>query len=276
MVTVEGVLLRFSKYQDLGNDFILVDARTEGGAFVRAEQAQKLCDRSIGIGADGVLTLLHSDQVEVRMHIYNADGSVPQMCGNGLRCVVQYLLQDKESIQVQTDAGVLSGRRISPEIVEVSMGAVDLRPELVAVESRHAELGTEVHTGNPHLVLLGDTADLSELARREGPELGKHSHFPAGVNVGFARPDDHRLALVVFERGAGLTQACGTGALAAASAATAKGYFEGLEKVPVDLPGGRIWVRPPQKSGAEGFIAAPATHVFDGVVAVPDDELHES
>lgn len=280
----KGEGLRFAKLEGLGNDFIVVEE--PGGAAPGLTLASRvaLCDRHRGVGADGVLTLLapRLEGAVVRMHVTNSDGSVPEMCGNGLRCVSRWLLDegrvaDGEEHVVDTDAGPRRAvaRRVSGgEVqVEVSMGPARFEgvatgaPMLEEELSRGGErfLATAVSMGNPHLVLRG-RADL-ELAQRLGPELVKHERFPHQVNVGFAEREGEGLRLIVYERGAGITQACGTGACAAAAAFVRSGLLPADQPVPVELLGGRLLITVPA-DGGEVRMQGPAARVFTGVLAV--------
>lgn len=264
--------IAFAKYHGLGNDFVLFDARA-GEIPLSASRAIALCDRHKGIGADGVISLLPSRTkgADLRMHIYNADGSVPQMCGNGLRCLVRWALGDRLSgkLVVETDAGLREGLLLEDGRVRVTLGvpSVVQAERVVEVPSGRFE-GMAVSMGNPHFVLRpidgAGPEELLALARKIGPELERHPAFPERTNVELFAPGTDRLELVVFERGAGLTQACGTGAGATAFAARAWGLVPD-GPVRVSLPGGVLTV----ETGAPGELSAitgEAVHVFDGTV----------
>ncbi len=263
--------LPFAKYQGLGNDFVILDGRTSG--LPTPALARRLCDRRRGIGADGVLTLLPPAHAgaEVRMHIYNADGSVAEMCGNGLRCVVRHLARDAR-IAVDTQAGRLHGQ-VEGRSVRVELGVARLLDPSVPVEVDGApSSATSVSMGNPHLVLaaFAPEVDLLALARTHGPRLERHPRFPQRVNVELLKPrPDGGLDLVVFERGAGITEACGTGAGAAVFASLLRGTVSG-SPVTVHLPGGALDVF---VDGPRIEIRGPAEHVFDGTVEVAAGEL---
>lgn len=260
----------FGKYQGLGNDFVVVDQ-----VFVTAAGARRMCDRRRGIGADGVLTLLppRDPRASVRMHIYNADGSVAEMCGNGLRCVVRKLLSETGApeVVVDTDAGILAGR-LEDEAVRVELGVVSTIAESVPVELDGTSVNAlGVSVGNPHLVLpaFPQDADLMALARAHGPRLERSPLFPERVNVELVKPAADGLELVVFERGSGITQACGTGAAAAAYASLMRGTVP-RSPVQVRLPGGPLVVH---VAGDRVEITGPAEHVFDGVLELDPEEL---
>lgn len=280
------MLHRFAKYEGLGNDFLIV----EQARFpcMSAALAQRLCDRHFGVGGDGVLvTGLHAGRPFMR--VFNADGSIPEMCGNGLRCVALYLMQEQlmheSEFEVVTDAGPHRVRVSSPSDaakVEVQMRPASLeagevlRDAAGRVVDQPFELdGERVHItavsmGNPHAVLFDAVrAD----APRLGPRMERDPRFKAGVNVGFARMRDaENLELTVWERGVGFTLACGTGACAAAVAAVESGRSARHLPLTVHLPGGALTIR----VGAPGepiAMTGPARRVFkaelDGLGFVP-------
>jgi diaminopimelate epimerase len=272
----------FFKYHGLGNDFIVLDRR-KSGVDIDTATSRVLCDRRRGIGADGVLSLLPSEKGVARMVVHNADGSIPEMCGNGLRCVVKYLVdhsgEKPERVDVETDAGVLAclpGYGVDGvATVDVSMGPARLvapnlpsgatgQPFLDAPVPGHSGLrGYAVSMGNPHLVLLDQPL---EEAGRLGPQLERHPGFPDRTNVEFVRVDpDGGLTLVVWERGCGLTQACGTGACAAATAAMLAGRISADTWSRVSLPGGDLQLRVPSDL-SDIRVRGPASFVFTGVV----------
>jgi diaminopimelate epimerase len=261
-------VLRFEKFQGLGNDFLIVDARSSG-ALMMAASAVTLCDRHRGVGADGVISLLPSrvPEAALRMHLYNADGSVAEMCGNGLRCVVRAVLGATElgaRILVDTDAGLRSGEILEGGLVRVSLGRARVLKERLEVEaSGHRFLGTWVSMGNPHFVIDPSGEDPRASAERFGPALERAAAFPERSNIEFYRKtQDGSLELVVFERGAGLTQACGTGAGATAFTALRRGLSDG-PTITVHLPGGPLRVT---AAGEEIFIEGDAAKVFEGAV----------
>jgi diaminopimelate epimerase len=274
----------FLKYHGLGNDFVLLD-RLAGGGPPSAQQAVAACDRRRGIGADGVLTVLPSERAVARMHVTNSDGSVAEMCGNGLRCVVRYLAERKgvagDALVVETGAGpkACSVHRRDGRIEEigVEMGAPILTPARIPMAAPgerfvSGELsaggrtlrGTAVSMGNPHLVLF----DLEEAVARElAPLLERHPLFPARTNVEFVRLRGEGLEVRVWERGCGFTEACGTGACAAAVAAVLEGrQAAGVERA-VELAGGtlRILVAPDLSAVR---MRGPAELVFEGTTSL--------
>lgn len=269
----------FAKYQGLGNDFILVE-----GIRIRAAAAAALCHRRRGVGADGVLSILPSRHPEAaaRMHVFNADGSVAEMCGNGLRCVVRYLLDARggHRVAVDTDAGVLEGWRDGPDI-GITLGEARLIADAIPGCGARGD-GTGISMGNPHLVLPPAARPPRADAEAEGPGLERHPAFPQRVNVGFPEllgPD--RVRLVVFERGSGITDACGTGAGAAVTALTRAGHLDPGAEITVELPGGSLRVRLSRdpRGGSPGAaltqvtIAGEAVKVFEGHLELPEDAL---
>ena len=245
--------LTFSKYHGLGNDFIVIEAQALGPT-----QAVRLCDRHLGIGADGIL-LLTGTGGRFRMQVINADGTTPEMCGNGIRCVALHLSRTKRApegeFDIDTDAGVHTCRVLEPGThgtVEVSMRAPSLAPEDLPLNGNAAmidsalSLGTQtlrvtaVSMGNPHAVTFDQVGDdRYSLA----PLVQSHPSFPHGVNVGFAElTDTQEIQLSVYERGAGWTEACGTGACAAAVAAVETNRARRGRPIEVRLPGGSLTI----------------------------------
>jgi diaminopimelate epimerase len=282
-------VLPFSKYQGLGNDFLILDGRAEidGEACLglTPEAVIRLCDRRFGVGGDGVIVALPPQHDgELRMRIFNADGSEPEMCGNGIRALARFLADSDGDLpgrawQVETLAG-----RIVPQLMEdgrirVDMGAPFLDPaqvpttlsvgpcglpqgELEVAGERWAVAAAGM--GNPHVVI--PVADLGAVdLERLGPALEHHPAFPARTNVHFVQvlAPDH-LAMRVWERGAGPTLACGTGACATLVACHQLGLCENRARV--DLPGGPLeisWEGP----GQSVLMTGPAEPVYDAVVA---------
>lgn len=267
---------RFEKWEGLGNDFVIVADR-EG------IDASAVCDRHRGVGADGVLVV--KGGARPSMAVINADGSEPEMCGNGLRCAALYLVargeaKANEVFVVETAAGphaceVLDEAR---GIVRVEMRAPELWAEKVpttltaegrAIDVEHRVLGRTLHVtavsmGNPHAVIF-DPIDARERALL-GPAIeGDTAAFPQRVNVGFASLTGARaITLYVYERGAGWTQACGTGACAAAVAAIETGRIAPGGPIAVTLPGGTLSI---DVRGAEPVrMSGPARRVFVGTL----------
>jgi len=237
-----------------------------------------LCDRHRGVGGDGVI-FIGGDRPTMR--VVNADGSVPEMCGNGIRCVALHLVRLQRvpgaRFDVETDSGphhcrVLEAGDLGR--VEVAMRPASLRPDDLPVVADSPLLDapfqvagrtlhvTAVSMGNPHAVVF-DPVDDARMTL--GPALQDDARFTQGVNVGFARPQADGLELHVFERGAGWTQACGTGACAAAVAAVETGRAERGQPLQVHLPGGSLTILVGARD-APVAMTGPARHVFDGTL----------
>jgi diaminopimelate epimerase len=269
--------MRISKYHGLGNDFLVIDAREapqEGGEAARHAWAARLCDRHRGVGGDGVLVVEEeASGADARMIIYNADGSRPEMCGNGIRCFVLHLERTRgpqASWTIATDAGprrCVPSREGDAWRASVEMGPASWSP---AVEVEALGRRFTLHPasmGNPHAVLrAGEGDDLDAEARALGLALSRHPAFPEGANVEWTRPrGDGSLEVVVFERGVGVTLACGTGACAAAAVARRLGWIAPTPRTAVDLPGGRLWI----EHGEQLTMLGPAAFVFDATLPTP-------
>jgi diaminopimelate epimerase len=259
-----AVTLHFWKYQGLGNDFVVV----ETARLVTPAQAARLCDRRRGIGGDGVLSVLPPRAGGVAyMHIFNSDGSVAAMCGNGIRCVARHLAERRGlsgDLPIETDSGVRTCSVARGAAGRVAAISVEMGPARWECQQRLEAAGEvlsahRVSMGNPHAVIFGESSRAR--ATRLGPLLERA--VPGGVNVGFAAVRDAGLDLVVWERGAGLTDACGTGACAAAVAAAKAGLLPAGAPVEVRLPGGplRITVSP---GLTDVTMEGPAELVFEG------------
>jgi len=258
------VPLRFWKYHGLGNDFVLVE-----GPLVDPSRARRICDRRRGIGADGVVTILppRSAGAAAAMHIYNPDGSVAEMCGNAIRCLASHLAEQRDlagAIRIDTDAGtrectIVRGPGGAIEAVSVEMGPARVQDDAEFRVGGETLRAARVSMGNPHAVLFDEPT--RERAAEIGPRIEKA--VEGGVNVGFARPGASGIDLVVWERGAGLTDACGTGACAAAVASVRKGAIPAGEPVEIRLPGGALEVTVAPDLGRV-TLRGPAERVFEG------------
>jgi diaminopimelate epimerase len=244
--------MRFAKLHGLGNDFVLFDLRDGGQEAPDPVLAARLCDRHRGIGGDGVLTLRPHAGGAARLVIHNADGSRPEMCGNGARVAALWIATagcqrlpqpDGAEVVLETDAGPRPCRvwAASPgeAQVEVGMGPARIDPvrELHVAGKRLP--AWPVSMGNPHRVLFFEAprAELQRLAETEGPRLCAAEN----ANIEFvSRVGPQKYDCVVYERGAGLTQACGTGACAVAAAAVSRGEARAGEPIEVELPGGPL------------------------------------
>lgn len=275
--------MRFAKLQGLGNDFVLIDLRAKApggpasaGGPLSLAQAVALCDRHLGIGADGVLTLLDPRPGErgARLLIQNADGSVPEMCGNGARCAALWIATEgcsrpgRGRVELATEAGPRPCEVEAPTAaegqVEVEMGVPRVEPRRTLTAQDRILPATPVSMGNPHLVVFvdGDRSQLTALASTAGRALCEAEN----ANVEFvARLAPQRYAAAVWERGAGLTQACGTGACAVAAAALQAGFSDPAAPIAVELPGGTLRI---QRDAATGQLRmrGPARLSFRGTV----------
>jgi diaminopimelate epimerase len=278
----------FSKYQGLGNDFLLIDARTLGedsNSDPNPAAIRQICDRRYGVGADGLILALPPRQGgEVRMRIFNADGSEPEMCGNGIRCLARFLADRDGDAPgrrwlIETLAGTIVPELQADGSVRVDMGPPFLNPETVPTTLAVGPAGlpqgvlmvadqtlavAAAGMGNPHVVIPVadlDAVDLEAL----GPLLEHHEAFPARINVHFVQvlSPDH-LRMRVWERGAGPTLACGTGACATLVACHLLGLAE--RRARLDLPGGTLEI---EWDGASGpvWMTGPAEAVFHGQLA---------
>lgn len=279
-------MIDFLKYHGAGNDFVVLDRRRQTLPEPLAQLAVQLCHRRYGVGADGILVVSDIDAADatVAMHIFNPDGSLAEMCGNGLRCVVKYLLDEapeQRTVTVATGAGPLQcsaerdGQgRVRRVRVDMGRPILDRAAIPIAGEGRavregisHPEGGrflfTGVSLGNPHAVIFADSGEPVSLARRFGPSLEAHSRFPRRANISFVRQHEGHLEAAVWERGAGLTAACGTGACAIGVAAVLEERVRPGEPITVSLPGGDLEI-----DVAEGldrvYMTGPAALVFSG------------
>ncbi len=287
--------MRFAKYHGLGNDFVVVDLRgvtpVEGEPWPEEpDVVRALCDRQFGVGADGVLPILSpvTDGAHARMRVLNADGGEAEMCGNGIRCIAKYLYErdpklHRDSLLIDTGAGPLEcqldvvGHVVAGVTVDMGRprlnrgeipmtGPADQRCLNVPLEIDGRRFAiTAVSMGNPHAIAFVDEAgaDLRDLAVTFGPFVESHDWFPQRTNAEFVRyHSTTELELVVWERGSGLTSACGTGACATAVAACLDGKSEPGTMIQVTLPGGPLHITV-DKDYSTVYMRGPATHVFD-------------
>jgi diaminopimelate epimerase len=283
--------LSFSKYQGLGNDFLMLDGRSvidpEFVFGLTPELVVELCDRRFGVGGDGVILALPSNNGgELRMRIFNADGTEPEMCGNGIRCLARFLA-DRDgdgpgrTWQIDTLAGRIVPELLADGTIRVDMGTPFLVPAQVPTTLPVGEAGlpqgeleiegerfavAAAGMGNPHVVIPVPAVEEIDL-ERFGGQFEVHPSFPAKTNVHFVEvlAPDH-LVMRVWERGAGPTLACGTGACATLVASHSLGLCE--RRARVDLPGGPLQIYWEATSG-KVFMDGPAEHVFDGLIPDP-------
>ncbi|BAY48298.1 diaminopimelate epimerase [Scytonema sp. HK-05] len=277
--------IEFTKYHGLGNDFILIDNRSSSTPVITPEQAVKLCDRHFGIGADGVIFALPGENgTDYSMRIFNSDGSEPEMCGNGIRCLAAFLAdlegeaKKSDQYRIHTLAGVITPQLMSDGQVKVDMGIpkllageipTTLRPANEKVINQPLEVAgntwevTCVNMGNPHCITFVD--DVAAIPLEViGSQFEHHPAFPQRINTEFiqvVRPDHVKMR--VWERGAGITLACGTGACASLVAGVLTGKCE--RKATVELPGGPLlieWSEIDQRV----YMTGPAELVFTGKI----------
>lgn len=287
--------MRFAKYHGLGNDFLVVDLRHVSAAEAEAAQAPAnviaVCDRQFGVGGDGVLAVLPSTTADLRMRVLNSDGSEAEMCGNGIRCVAKEMFDRgglrKSEIAIDTGAGRLTcaidAQAGIARSVTVAMGKPRLlrgeipmtgpsgercigQPLEIAGVSRPV---TCVSMGNPHAVTFLDSRDdTMKLATTIGPAIEHHAWFPRRTNAEFAHVVSRtEIDLAVWERGCGITLACGTGACATAVAAILTGRADEATPIRVNLPGGTLEITV-MAGLTEVAMKGPARHVFDSEVAL--------
>lgn len=274
--------LKFSKMHGLGNDFMVIDLVTQSG-HIRPERIRELADRNFGIGFDQLLIVEQPTRpdVDFRYRIFNADGSEVENCGNGARCFARFVydqhLTGKRDIRVETAAGTMELHLTDDRQVVVDMGKPVLEPAQVpfladtfAPEYRvqiegigEVALGA-VSMGNPHAVIRVDNVDTAAVADW-GPKIEPHRLFPRKVNVGFMQVvDEHHIRLRVYERGAGETLACGTGACAAVVSGQLRGWLK--PGVTVSLPGGDLFIEWDGESNVR--MTGPAVTVFEGRINI--------
>ncbi len=287
-----GSLMRFTKMHGIGNDFVCMDCFAQS-VDAPADLAGRICDRHFGVGGDGLILIgppAHrslgeggSQEADVRMRIFNADGSEPEMCGNGVRCVAKYVhdhgLSSANPLRVETAAGVKTIELHLDDAVKVAAATVDmgepiLDPQTIPVNipqqrvvdlpirtSKRAFKMTCISMGNPHAVMFVD--DVAGVPLEQvGPELERHPLFPQRINAHFVQVhSDAEVTMRTWERGSGITLACGTGASAVCVAGVLTGRTG--RKILAHLPGGDLnleW----RQSDNHVYMTGPATEVFSG------------
>jgi diaminopimelate epimerase len=260
--------LSFRKYEGLGNDFIVMNVPSHS---LERDRAVQLCDRHFGIGADGVLLIgpPSTRGAAASMVVLNADGSRPEMCGNGLRCVALEVRRQRGDVDrelvIDTDAGPLACKFVDG-LVEVSMGRLVDRGSVEVSVDHRAHRFHHLTIGNPHAITF-ERYEAREVDS-VGPRVATHSLFPQGTNVEFALlGTDAAIDLVVWERGVGRTLACGTGACATVGAACIAGLRQFDEWTEVRLPGGKLSIRV-EKGSLATSMRGPARLVFEGEVSL--------
>ena len=274
------MLIQFSKMHGLGNDFVVVDGVTQK-VFFNAETLKRLGDRHFGIGFDQLLLVEppYDPDLDFHYRIFNADGSEVQQCGNGARCFARFVrlkgLANKDRIAVSTVSGRIVLQLEDNDQVTVNMGVPEFEPAKIPFRALKAEklyllrvaeqtvMCGAVSMGNPHCVLEVPSVKTAPVETL-GPKLESFDRFPERVNVGFMEVvNANEINLRVYERGAGETMACGTGACAAVVVGIQQGKLR--DRVKVNLPGGSLsiaWNGP----GTPVYMTGPAEHVFDGQI----------
>tara|TARA_Y100001968_G_scaffold25226_1_gene19744 strand:+ start:127 stop:981 length:855 start_codon:yes stop_codon:yes gene_type:complete len=280
----------FSKYQGLGNDFIVMDARANNldnlFSANKYNFIERLCNRNFGIGADGIILILESNnKCFVRMKIFNSDGSEPEMCGNGIRCLIAFLYDNNEikntsQLAIETKAGLIHTSIDSNENIKVNMGKPILSPQDIPTKLSMNNLSVPngiitindqilnvyaASMGNPHMIVFVNK--IEEIPFNEwGSLLEKHNTFPNDTNVHFVELiDQSNIKVKVWERGCGPTLACGTGACACLVVTSSLGKT--LDKANVYLPGGKLEIEWPNQTGPV-FMQGPALKVFSGEIDI--------
>ncbi len=290
--------LQFTKMHGLGNDFVVIDARSLSD-IAWSKVSSILCNRRYGIGADQLLLLEDSQKADFRMRIFNPDGSEVEMCGNGIRCLANYIwnrgLSKKSPLEIETLAGIIRPEKAG-DMVKVNMGRPRLRPEDIPVSiTGPAQTVTSqsvvidyplelkdrvfyitcVSMGNPHAVIMEEDLERLDI-RTYGPLIENHPLFPKRTNVEFVKKVSEDTFLVkVWERGAGETLACGTGASAVAVAMKIKGL--GGDRQRIILPGGELIIElqyeDSTKIPSSVFMTGPAEEVFLGEIDIKEETL---
>ncbi len=280
--------IKITKMQGCGNDFVILDYEeykkgiTENRWNDISESAKKLCNRNFGVGADGlIIPNVNTEEADIGWFFYNSDGSTAQMCGNGMRCFAKYVsdkgLVNKKEFTVKTLAGIITPKILDDNTIRVNMSKPILESDKIpfipnnnlnykiSIKNRIFE-GTAVSMGNPHFVIFVDkNEDLLSLAKEFGSEIEASAEFPEKTNVEFVKilsPD--KLSLRVWERGCGITLACGTGACAATVAGVLNEYIN--NSVDVELLGGTVhvdWNGNKNNTSENVFLTGDAKYVFE-------------
>lgn len=271
------MLIHFSKMHGLGNDFMVIDNITQN-IFLNNEQIAQLADRHRGVGFDQLLMVEppYDPDVDFHYRIFNADGSEVQQCGNGARCFGRFVrhkgLSNKNQFKVSTKKGVIDIVLGQDELVQVNMGAPIFEPQQIPFKANKAEvtyilraaeqtfLCGVISMGNPHCVTMVENVEEAPV-KEVGALLTQHERFSEGANIGFLQViDRNRARLRVYERGVGETQACGSGACAAAVWAMMQDKL--ASTATIELPGGALQIT--WRQGEPVMMTGSATHVFDG------------
>lgn len=271
----------FWKYHGTGNDFVLVDGM-DGTVKIDKEWCKKVCRRNFDVGADGVLYIMPGEDTDITMRIINADGTEAEMCGNGIRCVAKHaydhgLVKDQvfsiHTLAGEKNAKVTLGENGKVLTASIDMGAPILNGKSIPIKHSGRFVdepfvigslrirGTAISMGNPHFVTFTELPE--ETVNRLGPELERHEFFPNKTNVEFCHMKDGKIYVRTYERGAGWTLACGTGASASTVAAALIGLVPFDQPIEVHLPGGWLKITVARDLGYV-IMEGPAEFVFKG------------
>lgn len=273
--------IKITKMNGCGNDFVIIDkSEFDKANLSMSDMAKKICDRNFGVGGDGMIIpdLTPNNKTDIAWFFYNSDGSTAQMCGNGMRCFAKYVtdkkLVNKNKFSVMTGAGIITPEILDNGLIKVNMSKPILEPEKIPFKGNNilnfditikdiTLKANAISMGNPHCVIFTDN-DVYEMAKTYGPELEKHYLFPEKTNVEFIRiKSRNEVDFCVYERGCGITLACGTGACASVVA----GVLNNLTdcKIKVNLLGGAVtvdWTGYKTNKNSDIFLIGPANYNF--------------
>ena len=273
--------IKITKMNGCGNDFVIIDkSEFDKANLSMSDMAKKICDRNFGVGGDGMIIpdLTPNNKTDIAWFFYNSDGSTAQMCGNGMRCFAKYVtdkkLVNKNKFSVMTGAGIITPEILDNGLIKVNMSKPILEPEKIPFKGNNilnfditvkdiTLKANAISMGNPHCVIFTDN-DVYEMAKTYGPELEKHYLFPEKTNVEFIKiKSRNEIDFCVYERGCGITLACGTGACASVVA----GVLNNLTdcKVKVNLLGGAVtvdWTGYKTNKNSDIFLIGPANYNF--------------
>ena len=273
--------INFTKMNGLGNDFVILDYEEyKSTELTPSELAIKLCDRNFGIGADGLIIVNPETKEDISWIFYNSDGSTAQMCGNGMRCFARYIYDrkiiNKTQFKVETLAGIIVPEIISETEVRVNMGKPILQPELIPCKAEtvlnipyetdnNKFLLNTVSMGNPHCIIFVEK-DSKNLALKYGSQIENDVIFPEKTNVEFVEiKSRNEVTINVWERGCGITLACGTGACATTVAGILNNYLD--KTVVANLPGGKLkieWQGSLSDTNHDVYLIGRADYSFEG------------